>query len=309
MSVPPAGRVVGIDLGGTKTVAALVGRVGACGPVLRRPSPGPDADPAAVDALLEDIVAELTGDAGPAAVGIGAAGFVDPNGRRIRFAPHLPWRDDPLAERLELRWGVPVALDNDANCAAEAELATGVARGVQSAALVTVGTGIGGALVLGGRVLRGHQGMAGEFGHVQAVPDGLPCECGLRGCVEQYVSGRAVLRAARDAGLGPIQAPDGPAVTALARAGDPTAVQVLARVGQHLGVALAGITAAFDPELLVVGGGVADAGDLLLGPARDTLASHLVGARFREVPPVLAARSGAHAGLVGAGLLAHRLLD
>ncbi len=299
--------VVGVDLGGTKAVAALVHPDGSTSPVHRRPSPGPDAEPGAVDELLDELVRAAAGGL-PDAVGIGAAGFVDSDGSRVRFAPHLPWRDDPVGSRLRSRWGVPVALDNDANCAAVAESTLGAARGASSAVLLTVGTGIGGALVLDGRVLRGHRGMAGEFGHVQVVPEGRHCPCGLRGCLEQYVSGPALLRQARTAGLGVEVAPDSPAVTDLALAGDPLALEALAVLGRRLGVALAGLVAAFDPEVLVVGGGVMAAGDLLLDPARTALAEHLVGAGHRDVPAVRAAATGPDAGLVGAGLLARRLL-
>ncbi len=199
------------------------------------------------------------------------------------------------------RIGAPVVLDNDANCAAHAELVAGALRGVSSALLVTVGTGIGGAVVLDGRVVRGANGMAGEFGHIQVVPDGLACECGLRGCWEQYCSGRALERVMRVA-LGSHL--DGPEVADLARSGHPGARQAFATVGTWLGVGIAGLVSAFDPETVVVGGGVSAVGDLLLEPARRGLVDSLQATGYRELPPLVAARFGPEAGAVGAALLA-----
>ena len=198
-------------------------------------------------------------------------------GRRVVFAPHLPWRGEDVRGRLERRLGTPVLLDNDATCAAHAEATYGAGRGAASMLLVTLGTGIGGGLVLDGRVWRGHHGMAGEFGHMQVVPDGAPCECGRRGCWEQYSSGNALVRAARSrlateptvlAELceGDPQALTGPMVTDAAAAGDLVARAAFASVGRWLGVGLANLVAAFDPALLVVGGGVADAGERCSAP-------------------------------------------
>jgi glucokinase len=175
-------------------------------------------------------VREVVGEGELAAVGVAAAGFVDATGEKVRFAPHLPWLDEPVRARLEDRWGVPVLLENDATAAAHAEATYGAARGVADALVVTMGTGIGGGIILGGRLHRGWNGMAGEFGHMQVVPDGLPCECGNRGCWEQYSSGGALVRFAQDG----------------------------------MGFGLANLVAAFDPECIVVVGGVSAAGDKLL---------------------------------------------
>ena len=194
-----------------------------------------------------------------------------------------------MRERLAARWGAPVVLDNDAHCAAEAELAIGAGRDAGSFLLVNLGTGIGGGLVLDGRVWRGADGMAGEFGHMQVVPDGLDCECGLRGCWEQYCSGRALERVVR-VGLGSHL--DGPQVTARALAGDEIARQAFATIGTWLGVGLANLVAAFDPALVVVGGGVSTVGELLLEPARQALARSLVASAHRTVPPIVPAALG-----------------
>jgi glucokinase len=177
----------------------------------------------------------------------------------------------------------------------------GAGQGVDSMLMITIGTGIGGALVLGGRVVRGANGLAGEFGHMQVVPDGLACECGLRGCWEQYCSGRALERVTRVA-LG--RHLDGPEVAAMAFAGDEVARQAFASIGTWRGVGVAGLVSAFDPQLVVVGGGVSAVGDLLLAPARAALADSLQGTAYRPVPPLVAAQSGPEAGAVGAALLA-----
>ncbi len=266
-------------------------------------TPGLDAAPAAVEEAVAAAVRSATGGAPIAGVGFGAAGFVDAAGETVRFAPHLPWRDHPARQRLAERLGVPVTLDNDANCAAIGEAAYGAARGRSSVLLVALGTGIGGAVLLGGELWRGAQGMAGEFGHLVVVPGGRPCECGRRGCWEQYCSGTALARAA---GVAPTE---GSEVTAAAREGDRRALEAFAEVGDWLGRGLAGLVAAFDPELVVIGGGVVEAGELLLTPAREALAESLVGGAYRTEVPVVAATLGTRAGVVGAATLARRAAD
>lgn len=292
---------VGVDVGGTKVLAVRISEAGQVEAVATRPMPGRAAPEVEVEDAVAAAARDVTGDRAPAAVGISAAGLVDTRGERFLFGAHLPWRDAPLRSRLQERIGRPVVLDNDANCAAHAELVAGVARGVDAVVMVTVGTGIGGAVVLDGRIVRGVHGLAGEFGHMQVVPDGLSCECGLRGCWEQYCSGRALERITR-VSLG--RHLDGPEVTALARAGDPVARQAFGSVGTWLGVGVAGLVSALDPALVVVGGGVSAVGDLLLDPARVALRTSLQGDGHRPVPDLVAASLGPEAGAVGAALLA-----
>jgi glucokinase len=313
-----AGVYIGVDIGGTKVMAATVGADGAVGPLARRWTPGRRVEVSLVEDALTEAVLEAADGRPVAAVGIAAAGFVDADGERVMFAPHLPWRDDPTRSRLESRWGFPVLLDNDANCAARAEIALGAAREVSDVLMVTMGTGIGGAIVLGGTLLRGRNGMAGEFGHMQVVPDGRGCECGGEGCWEQYCSGNALVRYARGRVLqeyagttmldeltgGDPAAMTGPMVTDAARAGDRLALEAFEEVGGWLGVGIANLVAAFDPELVVVGGGVSAADDLLLDPARAALEQSLVGAGHRVIPPIVRARFGPEAGVVGAAALA-----
>lgn len=296
------GCVVGVDVGGTKVLAGVVvdGRVRR---VARRATPGRRVDVRLLEDAVVEAVREAAGDEPLAAVGLAAAGFVDAAGEHVVFAPHLPWRGEPVRARLARLLDVPVVLENDATAAAFAEASSGAARGLDPALVVTLGTGIGGGVVVGGQVVRGASGMAGEFGHAQVVPDGRPCECGGRGCWEQYCSGRALVRAAQEQrdGAEPLT---GPEVTAAAQAGDPGALRAFEEVGTWLGVGLANLTAALDPAVLVVGGGVSAAGDLLLDPARAALASSLVGGVHRTVPPLRRAVHGPEAGLVGAAALA-----
>lgn len=294
---------VGVDVGGTKVLAVeLAGDGGDLDVVssAQVPMPGRSASEAEVEEAVARAAFDVAAGRPLSGVGVSAAGLVDRAGERVRFAAHLPWRDAPVRDRLAERIGVPVVLNNDANCAAHAELVAGALRGVSSALLITVGTGIGGAVVLDGRVVRGANGMAGEFGHVQVVPNGLVCECGLRGCWEQYCSGRALERVMRVA-LGSHL--DGHEVAALARDGHPVARQAFASVGVWLGVGIAGLVSALDPETVVVGGGVSAVGDLLLEPARRGLLTSLQATTYRELPPLAPTRFGPEAGAVGAALL------
>ena len=292
---------VGVDVGGTKVLAVRVGASGAVEATATRPMPGRTAPVAEVETAIAAAARDVQGERPPVALGVSAAGLVDADGERYLFGAHLPWREAPVRRSLADRTGLPVVLDNDANCAAYAELHTGAARGARSALLITIGTGIGGAIVLDGRVVRGAHGLAGEFGHMQVVPGGLDCECGLRGCWEQYCSGRALERVTRVA-LG--RHLDGPEVSALARAGDAVARHAFGSIGTWLGVGVAGLVSAFDPELVVVGGGVSAVGDLLLAPARRALGESLQGTAYRAVPPLVPAALGPEAGAVGAALLA-----
>lgn len=328
--------VVGVDVGGTHLKAGLVTPDGTVLARLRRDSVGDSADTVleAVAVVVDDL-RDAAGDARVIGVGVGAAGFVDHDAGTVAFAPHLPWRDEPLRERLAERIDLPVVLDNDANLAAWAEHRFGAGRGEPDLVMITLGTGIGGAHVVDGELVRGRHGLAGEYGHVPFVPDGRPCECGLRGCWEQYVSGAVLVRELRSVaggaggdgqGDGIRGALDGASVdgtrggqdhlirgedvTLAALEGDPLAVHVLGLVGRRLGLGMASLAAALDPGCFVVGGGVVAAGDLLLRPAREALAERLPGRGHRPVPPVRAALLGNEAGLVGAADLArHELTD
>src|SRR3954447_18934998 len=187
---------VGIDIGGTKVLAAVVDSTGTVVEVEHRPTLGHDVT--LVEDTIVDLVQSFSRRHDVAAVGIGAAGFVDATRTTVMFSPHLNWRREPLRARVAERVHLPVVVDNDANVMGLAESHFGAGRGHRYVLCVTLGTGIGGAFVIDNRVFRGANGMAGEFGHVQVVPDGHRCECGNRGCCEQYASGNALVRDARE---------------------------------------------------------------------------------------------------------------
>lgn len=300
---------IGVDIGGTKVLAAVVDRAGRVVDTETTATPGKgagidDATAEEVEDALVGVIGALTREHGRCTVGVAAAGFVDAAGERVRFAPHLPWRDEPLARRLTDRLGRRVVgevhVDNDANAALWAEVRFGAAAAAEHVVMITLGTGIGGALLLGGALHRGHNGMAGELGHMQVVPGGRRCECGGRGCWEQYCSGRALGRAAAGAG----SSLSGPLLTEAAQSGDPAALAAYDEVGRWLGIGAANVAAAVDPELVVVGGGVSAAGELLLGPARRAMAESLVGAGHRVLPELVGAELGPLAGVVGVADLA-----
>ncbi len=318
MSATPDGIIVGVDVGGTKVLAGVVDAGGRVTETARRATPGRRVAPRQVEDALVEAVLEAAGGRRLAGVGVAVAGLVDTAGERVAFAPHLPWRGEALRETLGSRLGCAVILDNDANCAALAEWTYGAARNTRSTLMITVGTGIGGAFLVDGRVFRGANGMAGEFGHMQVVPDGRPCECGGRGCWEQYSSGNALVRTAltlmterssilEDLCAGHPERVTGPMVTTAADRGDDVALQSFVVVGEWLGKGVANLVAALDPEVVVIGGGVATVGERLLEPARGALNRELVGSDYREMPGLLAAGVGAEAGVVGAALLARQL--
>ena len=300
---------IGVDIGGTKVLAAVVDHTGRVLDTEATDTPGQGAGleratVREVEDALVDVVSPLLAIHGRAPVGVAAAGFVDRDAQRVRFAPHLPWRDEPLSARLTERLGHrilgDVLVDNDATAALWAEAHFGAARLVRDAVMVTLGTGIGGGLMVRGALHRGTNGMAGEYGHMQVVPDGRPCQCGQRGCWEQYCSGNALTRAALDGGLELAGAP----LTTAAREGDMVALAAYEQVGHWLGVGVANLVAAFDPPLVVVGGGVSAASDLLLDRARKSLAETLVGSGFRDLPELVGAELGPLAGVVGIADLA-----
>ena len=317
-----SGLAVGIDIGGTKVAGGVVDADGTVVARARRDTPHRSTSPAVVEDTIVEVVAELIDIAGDdvVAVGIGAAGFVAADRATVVFAPHLSWRDEPLEANLQRRVPVPISVDNDANAAAWAEWRFGAAQGDSHVVMVNLGTGIGGAMIMDGQILRGRFGIAGEFGHMQVVPGGQRCECGNKGCWEQYASGNALVREARSmmtanspmatdllalAGGDPSTL-TGPMITEAARDGDQTATELLGEIGQWLGVGIANLAAAFDPGVFVIGGGVSAAGDLLLGPARATFRRHLTGRGYRPEARIVAAALGNEAGLIGAADLARR---
>ncbi|MFJ1702721.1 ROK family glucokinase [Kitasatospora sp. NPDC088346] len=312
---------IGVDIGGTKVVAGVVDGEGRVLDRVRTETPDKSKSPRVVEDVIVELVLELADKHDVHAVGVGAAGWVDADRSTVLFAPHLNWRGEPLRDALSERLRFPVIVENDANAAAWAEWRFGAGRGEDHMVMITLGTGIGGAVVRDGYVDRGKYGLAGEFGHMQVVPAGHRCPCGNRGCWEQYSSGNALVREAR--GLveeeSPVVQPllaraggtaagiTGPLVTQAARDGDPIAVELLYEVGHWLGVGIANLAAALDPGRFVIGGGVSEAGELLLAPAQDAFRRTLTGRGFRPEAGIVPAALGNEAGLVGAADLARQV--
>jgi glucokinase len=310
---------IGIDIGGTKILAGLVDSDGGVLHQARRQSAR--NDPTSVLNTVCEVVSELreATEESVVAVGLGIAGPVDAARSTVFFAPNLGWPQVPVRELLADRVGLPVIVENDGNAAAWGEYVAGAGTNVQDLTVITVGTGIGGGIIINGQLLRGAHGAAGEIGHMNAVPNGRPCGCGRNGCWEQYASGNALVREARtlaaerrqEAGLllslgdGTPEGVQGVHVTAAAREGDPVALEAFTVVGTWLGRGLADLSSILDPGAFVIGGGVSEAGDLLLASARATLTEKLaVGRSPRPVPDVRLATLGNEAGLIGAAALA-----
>lgn len=315
---------VGVDIGGTKIAASAVDASGTVLAAARRETPA--QDPELICRAVADVVAELRTQVSAehgedvAAVGVACAGFIDSGGQNVVFAPNLAWRDEPLKPRLEEATGLPVVLENDANAAAWGEYRFGAGRGVEDMVLVTLGTGVGGGIVMDGQLVRGFHGMAAEVGHMRLVPDGYRCGCGNKGCWEVYASGTALEREARElvaggsphAGAlsercgGETSRLTGEMVTRAAQSGDPAAVELLEDVGRWTGEGLASLVAVLDPAMLVIGGGVSTAGELVLVPARAAFSRSLTGRGHRTPPSLVLAWLGNRAGMIGAADLAGR---
>jgi glucokinase len=307
---------IGVDVGGTTVAAGVVDEQGSVLASAQRDTPSDD--PGRTEEVIADLIRELAASHDVEAVGVGAAGFVDAQRSAVLFAPNLAWRDEPLRSAIEGRCGLPVVIENDANAAAWAEARFGAGRGEDHVVVLTVGTGIGGGIVLGGRLLRGRFGVAAEIGHINIVPDGRRCGCGLEGCWEQYASGGAlVLEAQELARASPAMARDllrlaggepemitGPMVTQAAQEGDVAALRCFDVVGTWLGRGMAQLAAVLDPGLFVLGGGVSAAGELLREPAWQALLQNLTARGHRPHAELRVADLGPEAGLVGAGDLA-----
>jgi len=307
---------IGVDVGGTKVAAGVVDEQGRIIARLKRSTPA--ASPLLTEQAIAHVVTELLAGHEVTAIGLGAAGFVDGARATILFAPNLAWRDEPLKQRVEERLGRAVVVENDANASAWAEARFGAARGYRDVMLVAVGTGIGAAIIIGGELYRGRWGIAGEPGHVRVVPDGRLCGCGNRGCWEQYASGNALVAEAREfarrtpkgamrllqLGGGLPEGISGPEITQAATEGDPAALRCFQTVGGWLGQGLADLAAVLDPACFVIGGGVSEAGELLLEPARTAFERALTGRGHRPFAEISVAQLGENAGIVGAADLA-----
>lgn len=321
MSVVSAGVscTIGIDVGGTSIRAAVVDRDGGVVDSARAPTP---RSAGALEDAVHRLVDELAGRNPVGAVGVAVAGFLTADRTVVRFAPHLPWVQAPVAEILTERLGLPVVVEHDANSAGWAEYRFGAAAGSRSAVLVALGTGVGAALLLDGRIYRGAHGVAPELGHLQLVPNGRPCSCGKRGCWERYCSGTALVDTAvemlaTDPGRSALVADTdvdpgsltGRRIAGAAHDGDPVALAAFSDFARWLGLGLAIVADVFDPELIVIGGGVSGSSALYLDEAREHYAAATTGVGHRPLARVRVAQLGDAAGPVGAADLARAALE
>lgn len=312
MSVRSA--AIGVDVGGTTVKGGIVDMSGVVIDRLEHPTEAQAATKTTIEVTEAAIARAQELGYVPVAVGIGAAGFVDVASGTVTFSPNLVYDDPEVADAVAARVNLPVMVDNDVNAAAWGERAVGAGSDTNNLAMLSIGTGIGSGFVANGRLVRGYTGAGAEFGHTVLDPSGPPCNCGLRGCVEQYVSGQAIARMGREAAA---QNPDtsmiafagsADAITAYdvaraAREMDETAREVLRKSGRMLGVVMSNVVNIFDPEVIVLGGRVVEAGEPFLGPARDELARMLAQQKRRPARLQLSVL-GRNAGIVGAAALA-----
>ena len=306
---------IGIDIGGTKIAGALVAADGSIIRDSRVPTPANDAN--AIAEAVVGLVNELAEGVQVEGVGVAAAGFIDAERATIVYSPNLNWRNEPLKEKLQAKISAPVFIENDANAAGWAEFRFGAGRGYNHRAMLTIGTGVGGAVVVNGELLRGGFGLGAELGHITLIAGGRLCGCGQQGCIEAYGSGTALLRAAKE--LVASEDPKGSRLAQLREEHgeltgaqvyqalverDPGAVELLTELGELLGKTIATLCAVLDPEIVVIGGGVSAAGDLLLDPIRESYLRHLPAANFRPHLKIVTAEFVNDAGVVGAADLA-----
>ena len=304
-------HAIGIDIGGTKIAGALVDDAGKIIREARVATPAGDGD--SIVAAVVKLVEELSENEQVIGVGVAAAGFIDAEQANIVYAPNLSWRNEPFKAKLEAKISVPVIIENDANAAGWAEYRYGAGRGTKHMTMLTIGTGVGGAVIADSKMLRGGFGIGGELGHIRVVPNGRLCGCGAHGCIEQYGSGTALLRAARE--LADSDEVAGKRLRELrAAAGELTgeqvyqailerdagAIAVLSELGSWIGQTIASITAVLDPEVVVIGGGVSAVGDLLIDPIRAAFLENMPARGFRPELQIKVAEFVNDAGVVGA---------
>lgn len=307
---------IGLDVGGTKVLGVAVDSDAPGTPLCEQRIATPEGGAGLVDALgeLTEILAQEAGP--PSAVGVGVPGLVDRSGV-LHMGPHLRHVTNlPLADELARRTGLSAVVDNDANCHAVAEQHAGAARGAREVLVITLGTGVGGGIITGGHLLHGAAGFAGELGHMVVDPNGPPCPCGKRGCWERFASGTGLGRLARDAAHGGrLEAavalaggdPDGVRgehVTAVARQGDQDALGLLDEMAWWIALGLANLTNILDPSVIVIGGGLVSAADLLLPAARRHFRDLVMAGDQRPPVQIVAAELGERAGAIGAAILA-----
>ncbi len=310
---------IGVDVGGTKVLGGVVDPDGKI--LLRSRRDTPRQGGSALTATIAEVIKELLVDHEVDSVGISAAGFVSSDRKTMLATPNISgWNGVDLQAEISTLVGLNVVIENDANSAAWGEARHGAGRGENHLMMLTVGTGIGGGVVVDGELYRGAFGIAAEFGHVRVVPEGHLCGCGARGCFEQYASGNALLRHARESisatpdlahnllsrGDGTVVGLTGKHITDAARDGDAVALAAFNTTAQWLGAGIASLAMILDPACVVIGGGVIDAGEILLAPTRVALERYLPFVGKHPTPRIIAAELGNEAGLVGVADLARR---
>ena len=308
---------IGIDVGGSKVLGGVVDESGKVLATARKDTPRQGGS--ALTQTIAEIAKELMQQHTVACVGVSAAGFVSSDRKTMLATPNIAdWNGVDLDSELTRLIGLPVIIENDANAAAWGEARFGAGRNQDHLMMLTVGTGIGGGVVVNGALYRGAFGTAAEFGHMRVVPDGHLCGCGARGCFEQYASGHALLRHAREAinaspeiarnllsrGDGTVAGLTGKAITDAARDGDPVALAAFNTTGQWLGAGIAALSVVLNPACVIIGGGVIDAGEILLAPTRQALERTMPFAGKHPYPRIISAELGNEAGLVGVADLA-----
>ena len=311
------GLSIGIDVGGTKVLGGVVDESGVVLARARKDTPRQGGK--ALTQTIAETVKELMAQHKVKSVGVSAAGFVSSDRKTMLATPNIAdWNDVDLDSELKSLIGLPIVIENDANAAAWGEAKFGAGRNQNHMMMLTVGTGIGGGIVVDGQLYRGAFGTAAEFGHMRVVPEGHICGCGARGCFEQYASGNALLRHAREAinaspevarnllsrGDGTVAGLTGQTITQAAQEGDPIALAAFNTTGQWLGAGIASLAVLLDPACVVIGGGVIDAGEILLAPTRESLERTMPFAGKHPYPELIAAELGNDAGLVGVADLA-----
>lgn len=308
---------IGVDVGGTKVLGGVVDADGNVLAHARRDTPRQGG--AELTQTIADVARELMDDFTVGSVGISAAGFVSSDRKTMLASPNIAgWNGVDLDRELSALIGLSVVIENDANAAAWGEARFGAGRGEDHLMLLTIGTGIGGGIVVDGELYRGAFGIAAEFGHMRVVPEGHLCGCGARGCFEQYASGNALLRHAREAisaspevarnllslGDGTVAGVTGKHISDAAREGDAVALAAFNTTAQWLGAGIASLSVVLDPACVIIGGGVIEAGEILLAPTRAAVERYMPFAGKHPTPKIIAAQLGNEAGLVGVADLA-----
>ena len=308
---------VGVDVGGTKVLGGVVDASGKVLATSRRDTPREGGSE--LTRTIAEVALELMQSHSVSAVGVSAAGFVSSDRKTMLATPNIAdWNGVQLDLELTKLIGLPVVIENDANAAAWGEAKFGAGRNQAHMMMLTIGTGVGGGIVVNNQLYRGAFGIAAEFGHLRVVPEGHLCGCGARGCFEQYASGSALRRHAREAisaspdlarnllarGDGTIDGLTGQAITEAARDGDAVALAAFQTTAQYLGAGIASLAVLLDPSCVVIGGGVIDAGEILLAPTREAMKRYMPFAGKHPYPEIVAAELGNEAGLVGVADLA-----